>query len=551
MPLGRLAAARLAAVTMIWWLAAAVLPGPALHLPAVRAAEPEKVIPPTIDELPLLWTRLGVRNAADAYAVIQRMASGDETVSYLGGQLRPAAIVAADRIRQLVLDLDHPTFDVREQAARELERLGSAATRELQTAQAQPGSLEVYCRLQRLIERATSAVIWSPEELQAVRAIGVLERIGSDEARAVLAALARGAPPARQTRAAAAALERIAKRRAAAEKLAGAKTAAKGSDGSPAISATAARTFGTPETVYQAAFSADGKLLATASGSQKQGHVIVFNAASGDQVRLRTNLPSAATGLAFSPDARFLAAGGGEVPSNTKGWLMVWDLESGEPALPPLGEFQTVYAVAFSPDGAYLAAGFHDKLVRIWELATGQQVLQPLQHGETVFHLAFSPGGRQLASAGGATYGASTKGKVCLWSLGDGKKLKELDGHTRPIFSVAFSPCGRRLASGSGDKTVVVWDCESGKSLHTLRGHQFEVYSVAFSPNASCLASADPNSTLRIWHAESGKQVCLVQNQPGMYRLAFSPDGKTLVRTGKNAQIWRLEQQTPGKPQGK
>ena len=50
---------------------------------------------------------------------------------------------------------------------------------------------------------------WPGMSLQTWRALAVLERIGSDDARQLLAALAKGDPEARVTQEAAAALERL------------------------------------------------------------------------------------------------------------------------------------------------------------------------------------------------------------------------------------------------------------------------------------------------------------------------------------------------------
>ena len=56
------------------------------------------------------------------------------------------------------------------------------------------------------------AECWPPERLREWRALEVLEQIGTPEARAVLKALAEGAPAARLTQGAKVALERLAKR---------------------------------------------------------------------------------------------------------------------------------------------------------------------------------------------------------------------------------------------------------------------------------------------------------------------------------------------------
>src|SRR5262249_43513814 len=110
-----------------------------------------------------------------------------------------------------VADLDHPEFAVRDKAMRELAALGPAAEATLtKTLQARP-SLEVSRRIKALLEDMTSA---RPPagQLRAIRAVEVLERIGSREAVSFLRELAGGAEGAPLTGHAREALERLQRR---------------------------------------------------------------------------------------------------------------------------------------------------------------------------------------------------------------------------------------------------------------------------------------------------------------------------------------------------
>jgi WD40 repeat protein len=530
------------------------------------AGDPPLVAPPAAHDLPGLWAVLAEPDAAQALAAVGHLvAAPQRAIEFLGPRLYPAELTT-DQVRRWIAELDDDEFAVRENASRELAAVGSAAAHELSAALARAESPEVRQRLRRLRDLATSPTIARPDELQARRAICVLERIGSEPARRVLSYLAAGALAARQTRYAAEALGRLESR----QKLADARKVSAPPQGAGTPTSVAhclpemIRSFGTPAAAYQACFSPKEELLATCSGDRQRGQVLLWNLATGDQVRGRMDLPSAATCVCFSPCGRLLAAGGGQVPGNTGGWLSVWDLESGETVLRPPPDLQSIYTVAVSPDGGWLAAAGHDGVIRVWELATGRLALPPLVHpgnpGETitnVFEIAFSPDGARLASCGGANYGASTRGRVCLWDGVTGERLQEIAAHTRPVFSVAFSPCGTRVASASGDQTVRIWDAKTGEAVRTFqakepgppsgptpRSHAAAVYSVAFSPDGRRLASADSVATWRVWDVATGEQLCAVDKQPAMYRLTFGPDGKTLARTGKTVEWFRLREES-------
>ncbi len=157
-----------------------------------------------------LWDQLADARAATAYAAAAMLETGGgKTAAWLRGRLAPARPFDAQRVGRLVEDLGHDRFEVREKAMRELERLGESAENALRRVLAKPQPLEMKRRAEQLLEAVRRRV---PERLRALRAVDVLEQVGTPEAREVLRALAGGAPEARLTQEARASLRRLAAR---------------------------------------------------------------------------------------------------------------------------------------------------------------------------------------------------------------------------------------------------------------------------------------------------------------------------------------------------
>jgi hypothetical protein len=97
---------------------------------------------------------------------------------------------------------------VREAAVKEFENMGAVVTPALRQALAGNPSLELRRRLERLLEQA-GRQIPSGERLGRLRALRVLEQIGSPEARRMLEVMAGGAPAAWETQEAKACLRRL------------------------------------------------------------------------------------------------------------------------------------------------------------------------------------------------------------------------------------------------------------------------------------------------------------------------------------------------------
>jgi WD40 repeat protein len=165
-------------------------------------------------EMDKLWVELASTDAPAAYRAAWSLSSVPEkTTAFLKERLAPLPPKLAERIEQLIRLLDDDTFDVREAASQELAKLGAAAVPRLQSALKGKPSAEVRARVEALLEPLNKQRPTPEQEaLRAVRSVPLLERIGTKDAQEVLEMIGKGPAAAASTRAAKAALERLAKR---------------------------------------------------------------------------------------------------------------------------------------------------------------------------------------------------------------------------------------------------------------------------------------------------------------------------------------------------
>lgn len=159
------------------------------------------------------WDDLAGNDARRAYSAGWRLseAPADDVVRFLRDRLKPAVALDADEVAKLIADLASSKFAAREAASRRLAELGSEVIPALENALKTSHSAEVRARLQKLLEKQSDPVP-PPEVLRAVRAVAVLERLGTADARRLLEDLAGGSVDSPQTRAAKLALGRLAAR---------------------------------------------------------------------------------------------------------------------------------------------------------------------------------------------------------------------------------------------------------------------------------------------------------------------------------------------------
>lgn len=156
-----------------------------------------------------LWQRLADEDAARAFQAMRTLRSHPKlAIELFQARLTRTGEVNQRGVDRLLADLDSDEFSVREKAEGELRSLGAAVEFVLRDAREKTSSTEVRRAIERVLE-SIEGKAYQPEQIRKLRAVEVLEAIGTPEARHMLEKLGKGRPG-RLTTLAREALERLA-----------------------------------------------------------------------------------------------------------------------------------------------------------------------------------------------------------------------------------------------------------------------------------------------------------------------------------------------------
>jgi WD40 repeat protein len=155
-----------------------------------------------------LWADLASADAAKAFTAMAELTEASaETPGFFKDRLKAVAIADPRRIDALMADLNSDQYAVRHKATVQLEKLADLAVPVLREQLAKKPSLEMCKRIELLLAKIHGPMT-EPDLVRTLRAVEILDAIGTAQARSVLEALAQGAPAHRVTQAATDALKR-------------------------------------------------------------------------------------------------------------------------------------------------------------------------------------------------------------------------------------------------------------------------------------------------------------------------------------------------------
>ncbi|MGC1272929.1 MAG: c-type cytochrome domain-containing protein [Planctomycetaceae bacterium] len=211
----------------------------------------------------------------------------------------------------------------------------------------------------------------------------------------------------------------------------------------------------------------------------------------------RSALADRVLALAFSPDGRLLATGGGEPSRN--GELMLWDVET-RTLVRTFADAHsdTVQSVAISRDGRVLASAAADKFAKTFDIASGSLFRTFEGHTDHVLGVALKADNTAIATAAADL-------SVKVWDSETGEQQQTISGYGKQVTAIRFVGLKSEVVSASGDKTVRLHGSADGKQVRAFAGATDYVHSVAVSDDGATIVAGGDDGVLFVWDGKTGK----------------------------------------------
>ncbi len=301
------------------------------------------------------------------------------------------------------------------------------------------------------------------------------------------------------------------------------------------------------------------------------GSVAIINLSAHAQPRRLKPFASTVVRVAYSADARWLAAAGED------GNIQLWEVGSWREKATLRGHTGLIRELVFHPDSTQLTS-IDDEKIRIWNFFLGQANEEKvIDHPEpsaphinisadattaatyggldnTVRFWKLQPGPLQprvlpeqraiilrvvLSPDGSTAFIATHDSWVSRWNIGT--LTREVTySQAALVRSMMLSDDGQTLVTTSSDNLVRIWETETGHERQTLRAHPGIPSAVALAADSMSLATVGAEGSLRVRSILTGDVKNRLLHLGIVVDVAVSPNGQTVATTDPNHHLVKL-----------
>ena len=239
--------------------------------------------------------------------------------------------------------------------------------------------------------------------------------------------------------------------------------------------------------------------------------------------------------LAFSPNEKYLAVGGG-APSE-EGVVEVFSWPEGEPVTRFDSHKDSVRSVIWQDNDRLLTASI-DREIKLWHLEKETNSILTLKgHSRSVDAICLIENGQTLVSTGADQ-------SLRVWDMESGTLIRSMNQHTKPVNALELRPVRDGLpmvASAARDRTIRFWQPTIGRMVRYIRLDS-EPLNIAWTNDGDRVLATCVDGRVRIIDPV---EVTVTQDLPAIngwaYAIAMHPHDRSAAIGGINGQIWRIE----------
>jgi len=193
----------------------------------------------------------------------------------------------------------------------------------------------------------------------------------------------------------------------------------------------------------------------TLVSSSEDATARIWNLETGESRVLFREQEDPVMSVTYSADGKLLAAASGDNTRPTRpGHVRIYRADTGERVRDLDKHVRVATGVAFSPDGTLLASTSQDETVHVYSVETGELLRIYEGHSRPTNAVRFLSDDQVVSASGGRAVG---KNETHIWNPKTGETLAKLEEHKGPVFDLAVADNGRRLITASGDASAIVW----------------------------------------------------------------------------------------------